>query len=243
MGVAHSGGWRNTTQKRHSLSPSFLPPGSRGSRWRSWLPWCSRGQGTCPAPFPLFLLTAPQTVPPSLLRGVSHPHPLLLSVEAKKGQAFHSSRLEGKVSRQDAELGVQFQLEIGGEAENDGETSEIWEGAEDQDPKGRRQSSAASSPGGEPEDGGREMAPSFPWAPLQLGGSARPSSAHRVLPRINRGQGRPAGSGKGPRGPSGDSGAHVPWEFSPEMNKEPPCGHWHQVASPLPGFPWQPDSV
>lgn len=30
-----------------------------------------------------------------------------------------------------------------------------------------------------------------------------------------------------------------PWEFSPgarqEMNKEPPCGHWHQVAFSLLG--------
>lgn len=38
-----------------------------------------------------------------------------------------------------------------------------------------------------------------------------------------------------------------PWEFSPgarqEMNKEPPCGHWHRVAFSLLGFPWQPDSV
>lgn len=62
-GVAHSGGWRSTTRKRHSPSPSFLPPGSRGSCRRSWLPWCSRGQGTCPAPFPMFLPTAPGRPP------------------------------------------------------------------------------------------------------------------------------------------------------------------------------------
>lgn len=71
--MAHFGSWRNTTQKWRSPSPSFLPSGSRGSCWWSWLPWCSRGQGTCPTPFPMFLRTAPWTVPPSLLRGVSHP--------------------------------------------------------------------------------------------------------------------------------------------------------------------------
>lgn len=61
-----------------------------------------------PCPFSHVLADCPLDGPPALLRGVSQPHPPLLSVEAGKGQAFHSPRWH------DTELGVQLQVEIGG---------------------------------------------------------------------------------------------------------------------------------
>lgn len=101
MGVARNpfGGCSNTARKQHSPLP--LLPSSR-------VPWvllavlaslvlpvpryvpCGWSREP-PPPHPITLTDCPLDSPPtSLLRSVSHPHPLLLSAEARTSQAVQS---------------------------------------------------------------------------------------------------------------------------------------------------------
>ena len=118
---------------------------------------------------------------------------------------------------------------------------ETWEGTEDQETKGKRQSSANLDLDESWREVGAEMVPSFPLTPAAScgAGPVLPNRVNRVLPRINRGQWEASQFRERPLWPRRDSNTRaslgiLSW-CRQEVNKEPPCGHWHQVAFPLLG--------
>lgn len=210
----------------HHPPPSFLqgPVGPAGG------PGFPGAPGAKVRALPLFPCSCrlPLGGPPALLRGVSQLHPPLLSMEAGKGQAFHSPPWH------DTELGVQLQLEIGGRQKTMGRHGRSGREQKTRTQKGEGKAQQTLEPGGSWRT----------WARRWLRASPSPASVWGSGGSLGfiGASGRPASPGKAPVAQAGCRHSRSLGVLSGDRGRAPMCS----LASgclPSPAFPRQPDSV